>query len=342
MQEEMQHFLALYTHTFPQKVHVQVTTCTNMSTGWEGDLLALSLAYEEERECRTEEVILKLYYGQSGTKKARKEFRSLQQLAQIGYPVPHALFAALEDSPFGRAALAMEKIQGDTAEHIFERLSQQQQRALVAHCCQLYLDLHKLNWEPLVPDSARYQSIDSIHTWLTRAKADCEQQLPHVFDPVMAWLEERRPEVSCQHLSVIHGDFHLNNLVMRDDGVLFVIDWTGTGISDYRFDLAWTLLLQRSQGAVNLADMMLGEYERLLGHHIEQLEFFEVIACFKRLFDIAVSLQNGATTLGMKPGAEEEMKQQVNRIQAVYAQLQERIARPLPEIEQLILTLVRI
>ena len=85
---------------------------------------------------------------------------------------------------------------------------------------------------------------------------------------------------------------------------------------------------------------MLEEYERLMGHQIEQLEFFEVIACFKRLFDITVSLSNGATTLGMKPDAEEEMKQQINRIQAVYDQLQERIGRPLPEIERLLLTLM--
>ncbi|MEO7021085.1 MAG: phosphotransferase [Ktedonobacteraceae bacterium] len=316
-----------------------MTTCTNISTGWEGDLLSLRLDYKEAGEYRTEEVVLKLYHGQNSGRKAKKEFRNLQQLAQIGYPVPHTLFLALEDSPFGRAAVAMEKIQGQTAADLFDQSTQEQQQALVAQCCQLYIDLHALDWTVFVSNPARYQTTNTLHVWLEQMRYACNQQLPRVFDPVIEWLEKRYQEVPCQRLSVLHGDFHLNNLIMRDDGTLFVIDWTGTGVSDYRFDLAWTLLLQRSQGATKLANMVLEEYERLAGHRIEQFAFFEVIACLKRLFDIAVSLHNGAATLGMKPTAEEEMKQQVNRIEAVYAQLQEWVARPLPEIEQLILTM---
>lgn len=339
MQEEMHHFLSLYTQTFPQKGPVQVMTCTNISTGWEGDLFSLTLEYEEKDVHKAEEVVLKLYHGQDGVGKARKEFHSLRKLAQIGYPVPRVLFVTLENSPFGRAAVVMEKIQGNTVEHIFDQISQEQQRAIVTRCCQLYIDLHTLDWEQLVPNPGRYQPATCIRTWLERTRTDCEQHLPHAFDPVFTWLEKKQRDVSCQRLSVVHGDFHLNNLLLRDDGALSVIDWTGTNISDYRFDLAWTLLLQRSQGAGKLADMMREEYEHLLGHRLEQFEFFEVIASFKRLFDITASLRNGAPSLGMKPGAEEEMKQQVSRIQRVYAMLQNHISQPLPEIEQLLVTL---
>jgi hypothetical protein len=98
-------------------------------------------------------------------------------------------------------------------------------------------------------------------------------------------------------------------------------------------------MLMRTQGKADQATMMQATYERLATQPLEHLEFFEIIACFKRLFDIAVSLQSGATILGMKPEAEEEMKQQVDRIQAVYTLLQQRIASPLPYIEQLISSL---
>jgi aminoglycoside phosphotransferase (APT) family kinase protein len=339
MPEEIQQFIPLYTKTFPEKTHVQITSCTNMSAGWEGDLFCLGLDYVEGPEQKTEEAILKLYHGEDGIRKARSEFYSLQLLAQAGYPVPRVLFAALEASPFGRAGVAMEKIQGQTVAQIFEEASPERQRALITQCCQLYVDLHALDWEASVPDPLYSRTKDVFHSWFVWAKTMSNQWLPGVFDPVLAWLEERRGEISRQHLSVVHGDFHLENVLMRDDGMLFVIDWTGTKISDYRFDLAWTLLLQRTQGTAELAEMTLHEYERLAGQPIEQLEFFEVIACFKRLFEITVSLKSGTTLLGIRPEAEEEMKQQQDRFQAVYTQLQERIAHPLPEIEAFILTL---
>ncbi len=116
-----------------------------------------------------------------------------------------------------------------------------------------------------------------------------------------------------------------------------MIDWTGTDLSDYRFDLGWTLLLLRTQNSEELAERVLKEYERLAGHSIEQLEFFEVLACLKRLFEITLSLKSGTALLGIKPEAVKEIKQQIHHIQAVYAQLQQRTACSLPEIEKLVL-----
>jgi aminoglycoside phosphotransferase (APT) family kinase protein len=341
MHEEIQYFLPLYMRTFPWRAYVRITTCTNISTGWEGDLFCLALAYEEEGEQRTEEVILKLYHGQDGTRKGRSEFYSLQSLARIGYPVPRVLFAALEDSPFGRAGVVMEKIKGRTAAHLFEQSSPEQQQALLTQCCQLYIDLHALDWTAFVPDPARLRTKDVLRSWLAWARRMSDRWLPGVLDPILVWLQERCTEVASagQQVSLLHGDFHLENLIVRDDGTLFVIDWTGTNISDYRFDLAWTLLLQRTQGAGELAEALLSEYERLVGHRIEHLAFFEVIACFKRLFEIIVSLKSGAVSLGLKPDAEGEMKQQIDRIQAVYTQLLERLTHPLPEVEAFIATL---
>ena len=339
MQEEMRHFLTLYTQTFPQREHTHIVTCTNISTGWEGDLFCINLEYEEEGARGSEEVILKLYYGPSGARKAQRESRSLQQCRLMGYPVPRVLFSALEDSPFGQAGVAMEKIQGHPAAHVFDRSSQEHQRALVAQCCQRYVDLHALNWKSYLPHPKHYQKEDIMPFFVALAKDASDQQLPGFFEPVIEWLQRRSQEVSSSHLSLVHGDFHLHNVIVRDDGTLVVIDWTGTHLSDYRFDLGWTLLLLRTQHSESLATMLLEEYERLACHRIEQLDFFEAMACFKRLFEITVSLKSGTTALGIKPEAEKDMRQQINHIRAVYAQLQKRTDCSLPEIEQLILTL---
>ncbi len=337
--EIQQHFLTLYQREFPQREQVRILDYTSISTGWESDLFSVQLDYEEAALKRSEEVILKLYHGDSGTLKAEREFYSLRQLALRHYPVPGALFAALEESPFGRACVVMEKIQGRTVAEVFDASSKEKQRELVTQCCQLYVDLHKLDWKSFVPDPARYQANDLVSSRLAEGRTIVNQWLPGVFDPALDWLYQRSEEVVCRHASVLHGDFHINNLLLRDDGVMFVIDWTAMDVSDYRFDLAWTLLLLGTLYSTDLRDAVLEKYEQLAGHAIEHMEFFDVFSCLRRLFDITVSLNSGAVTRGMKPGAEEQMRKNTNHMQLVYAQFQERTGCSLPEIEKLILSL---
>jgi hypothetical protein len=69
------------------------------------------------------------------------------------------------------------------------------------------------------------------------------------------------------------------------------------------------------------------------------MEYFEVIALFRRLLDISVSLSDGATKLGMRPGAEVMMRQNVDHIKRAHALLGERTGITIPEIERLISTL---
>ena len=59
-------------------------------------------------------------------------------------------------------------------------------------------------------------------------------------------------------------------------------------VSDLRFDLAWTSLLQRMHNGMKLRDSVIPTYETLMGLKVEQVEFFEVFAYFRRLFNSAV------------------------------------------------------
>ena len=337
--EIQQHFLRLYQQTFPQKEQIHIVTYTSISTGWESDLFALQLDCIEANSRKSEGAILKLYHGDQGIQKAQREFQGLQHFAQSQYPVPEALFAVLDTSPFGQACVAMEKIQGNTVADIFAVSSREKQRELITQCCQLYVDLHALDWKPFVLDPTLYQTDSFIDSWLTETNTFVTQLQPLVFDPIFNWLQKRSKEITCQRLSVTHGDFHTQNIIRKDDGTAFVIDWTGIAISDYRFDLAWTLLLSSTLYSAEMSRAILAEYEHLMGHSVEHIEFFEVIACTRRLFDITVSLNSGATALGMKSGAEETMRQMIEHIRLVYAQLQKITGCSLPEIERLIMIL---
>ena len=101
-----------------------------------------------------------------------------------------------------------------------------------------------------------------------------------------------------------------------------VIDWTGAAISDARFDLAWTLLLVESYEGPEWRAKVLAEYERQAGGPIPGMDFFDAFACGRRLLSVVGSIKSGAGALGMRPGAEQVMRKQVEPLRRAAARLQ--------------------
>ena len=140
IEDEMrQQFLSLYAYTFPQKKQVHLTTCISMRAGWESDLFSLHLDYKEDGRQKNEEVILKMYHGQSGVQKAKREFYGLKQLACSDYSVPRVLFAVLDNSTSSRASVVMEKISGCTLSQTLDASSEEQQQKLMTQFCHIYM-----------------------------------------------------------------------------------------------------------------------------------------------------------------------------------------------------------
>ena len=209
----------------------------------------------------------------------------------------------------------------------------------------MFVDLHALNWRPFAPDPSVYETGDPyapVDQWLSMGQEHIDRFQMNGFATIMDWLRKRRLDVPCERPSVIHYDYHPANILLRDDGKAFVIDWTNISVADFRTDLAWTILLTSTHGNPEAREIVLSEYERLAGHKIEQIEYFEVAASFRRLFSIAVSLSKGAEKLGMRPEAVMSMKRDVRHIENVYAFMYDRTGIDVPEIETLISTLSEI
>ena len=154
--------------------------------------------------------------------------------------------------------------------------------------------------------------------------------------PALDWLAARQPEIHTPALAVMHGDYHPWNVLVTRENLPFVIDWGNIEAGDYRYDLAWTLLLAATHSSQQQRDLFLSEYERLSGQPVEQIEYFEVIAALRRLLSLAVSLTSGAASAGMRPEAAAIMRGQTGHFRAVYAILQKHTGLRLPEIEALI------
>lgn len=323
---------------------VEVGDLARITTGWETDIFAFILRRGPLPE-RDEAMIVRLYSGGDAPEKAARECAILGALHTAGYPVPRVWTVETAHVPLGAPFLLMERIEGPVLLDAFVGADEPQRQELLTLFCRLLADLHAVDWrvappafaswidavgDPIAPYAFIDAELETFRSALGRFPA------AQPLGPVLQWLEEHRDGVPCRRLAITHGDYHPNNVLLRPDVSAMVIDWGAASIADPRLDLAWTLLLTCTYGYPELYEPMLRGYEQAAGM-VEQLGYFEVMAAYRRLFDVLVSLHSGAEALGMRPGTEELMRQEGAHFREVYRLLQDRTdGLVVPEIERLL------
>ncbi len=129
--------------------------------------------------------------------------------------------------------------------------------------------------------------------------------LPGV-DRVGTWLEAHRPDdFTCR---VIHGDFHLANVLARHDRpeLAAVVDWELTTLGDPRLDLAWLLATSGGVGSFAAAapgfpspDELIDRYADLTGLSVDDLDWWWTLACYK--LGIILEGTNARAAAGLAP-----------------------------------------
>ena len=111
-------------------------------------------------------------------------------------------------------------------------------------------------------------------------------------DDVAAWLDDHRP--ATYRPGIIHGDFHLANVLFRPDGpeLAAVVDWELTTIGDPLIDLGWLLATwpdpgapgptpQVAEGGFPTPDELVEHYGRHSDRDLANIDWFAVLACYK-------------------------------------------------------------
>lgn len=115
-----------------------------------------------------------------------------------------------------------------------------------------------------------------------------------------------------------------------------VIDWTQIQVSDSRFDLSWTLLLVGAYAGQNVRELILAGYQRIAGAAVDQLAFFDVASCVKRLGTMMISLSEGANSMGMRPDAVAMMRRDFPAFRRVYDLMVDRSGIRISAVERLL------
>lgn len=114
-------------------------------------------------------------------------------------------------------------------------------------------------------------------------------QLPHV-DDIATWLEQHRPQAFLP--GIMHGDFHLANLMFRSDGpaVAAIVDWEMCTLGDPLLDLGWLLATWPQDDAVGpfgeMRDLptraeIIAHYAKASPRSVDHATWYAVLASFK-------------------------------------------------------------
>lgn len=327
---------------FQSKHDVRICNLENIATGWESEIYAFSLEHGQASKRVHEELVLRLYSGAGALDKSAHEFRSIKRLHEVGYPVPQVYVLEREQSPFGMPFIVMEKIDGRVMWAQLDAANETVGAELIAQFCKLFARLHQLDWRLFVEEAEQPKFHDPytfVDEWFGIAQHFLGQFPDSGFRAIVEWLENRRALVPCQKPAPTHNDFHPGNVLVQNDDSPVVIDWTGFRISDARFDLAWTLILTDAYMGPVWRDHILREYEHISGEKADAVDCFIVFACVRRLFDVTVSLLQGAEMMGMRADAVAAMRKDKAAHERVYRLLMERTGLRIRKVDEMLLSL---
>ena len=325
-----------YSKLYPDREGQRVSEVEDITSGWEAQLLIYVVEHIEAGQTVREERVIRLFQGHQASQKATGEFGLLSRLYATGFPVPEVFHVESDASALGGPFIVMEMVRGRNLSDVLTKVSKEEAERLMMEFTRIWVDLHGLEGPLIIPGIPEGDTNRYLDDLLAMANGIIRDLDVGWFKPVIDWLEAHRDDITSEKLSVIHMDYHTQNVMVRDDGRLVVLDWTQATPGDYRADLAWTMLLMSTYGPSEMRDIILERYERVSGKETRDIEFFDVIATARRLLSVATSLSMGAEQLGMRSGAEEMMKGDSGHLHKVYERFKQRTSIKLPEFERIL------
>jgi aminoglycoside phosphotransferase (APT) family kinase protein len=205
-----------------------------------------------------------------------QEFEVLRAAHEAGVTVPRP-YGYVPDLA-GREAFVMERLDGETiGRRIVQRPELAAARAkLPVQMAEELARIHAIPPErlPFLPEARLERMVAELD----------EVGEPHpAIELGLWWLRENRP--AARPAVVVHGDFRIGNLVVREDGLAGVLDWEFAHIDDPVRDMAFSLVrawrfgvADKRLGGVGEVAPYLERYNELTGFDVrpEELDYWEV------------------------------------------------------------------
>ena len=204
------------------------------------------------------------------------EYAVLQAAYEAGVRVPR---------PYGyipdldkREAFVMERLDGET---IGRRIVRRDELAAAREALPVEManELAKIH---AIPSSQLPFLPAARLEWMVEELDEVGEPHPAI-ELGLLWLRENRPPE--RELVVVHGDYRIGNLVVREDGLAGVLDWEFAHLDDPVRDLAFSLVRawrfgvpQKRLGGVGPVEPYLERYNELTGRDVTaaELDYWEL------------------------------------------------------------------
>jgi aminoglycoside phosphotransferase (APT) family kinase protein len=262
--------------------------------------------------------VIRIYPHLNVKDKAIKEFKVMEWLKQKNYPVPEVYLLEVNDNPLDKPFIVMEEIKGKTLREVMEISTKEENDEFLRKFSDIFIRLHNLDLSDFphhligLPEIKESNLLELylliMDERLRSGKLEC-------LLPILDWIRERARQVEIEKISLTHGDFHPDNVLVRENGELIVLDWSAVTPVDYRYDLAWTMVLARLYVGEDFKERAYNAYKEVRGKSINNIAFFEVIALLRRLSDIATILTQDSEETGMREDTTYVIKSQKELIE---------------------------
>jgi len=273
----------------PQATNLRVISLVRIPGGSSRETYSFDVEWTEKGERKTRPMIGRRDPTGGLLKSEReREYKVVDTMYRAGMKVPEPLFLELDPSVMERPFFIMQRMPGRTATGAAAAAGPEPlRRKLADEFMTEMARLHRLDWRALkmewlgVPkDRAEPARIQTQH-WLDLYHQDRMQEAWPIIDAAFAWLKAN--PVVTDRIAIVHGDFRAGNFLFDDSGLITMLDWEMTHLSDPLEDLGWSSM--RLWGHGNLAGGLIDReeyiklYEQKAGVAVdrERLLFYQVL-----------------------------------------------------------------
>jgi aminoglycoside phosphotransferase (APT) family kinase protein len=235
----------------------------------------------------------------------------------------------------------MEEIKGRTLREVMNKANEEENQKYLKKFSEIFIELHNLDLTDFPHYTLNLPEIkitNLLEVYLLFMDERLKASKLDYLLPILDWIRERARQVEIEKISLTHGDFHPDNILVRETGELIVLDWSAATPVDYRYDLAWTMVLARLYIGEEFKEQTFNSYKEVRGKNINNFIFFEVIALLRRLSDIAMILTQGSDETGMREDTTyiiRSQKELIDRLQElIYEYTKLKIEIPIELLEK--------
>ena len=235
--------------------------------------------------------------------RAEDEFLAQHALSLANIAVPKPFCWKKESPIISKSYIVMEKIPGNILADCFIACENEDERNdLVNLFIKELVNIHNLNLKKFPFLGGDYLQ-DNPFAFVDR-KLYRPMELVKFYDiaeliPLLEWLEKNKKRTN--RLSLIHGDYHMNNVILTPKKDISIVDWSSIQFGDNRYDLAFSIVATSSLG-MDVTKQFTSIYEDFSRERVENIEYFKVLSilnyilrCYSAIINPQITNENKTT-----------------------------------------------